>query len=454
MRICILPIFSISNLAGASELLHLSPQFFKRLDGLYFYHCIPKRLERYIPEKLDNVKYIIYNDEEQWNYYDQVGGVGASFLSLFNERIGKYPIDCVWSTRTALAASLSRMLWDSRTPEPSIPMFIEEFKACDYGKTHNIVNDLELAARSLGYVFGYGIFNTPVEKEIGISAAMRYLAPSMVKKIDENSRVIGDNVDIAKVERAKKKAKLKDKFTLFFGGRLNEAKRAKKLVEIYDRFFRFGRDVNVLITSPRAESGNYWQRKDTVKRFPEVEFKFNIDSEEFLKEACSSHVIISTSKHEGFTVGVLEMMCSGAVMLLPNEYWVKGLLLDFYDKYPFIYKDFVHAQAMLREVYDNYEEARKKMKPEMIAKRWFKDKNVELLELTAKEVKGGDCGEPGKQVSLDDFYNKLVELSDNYRSTEAPTRGKMSRFVVYKWLSSKYKDLCQNEIPEFIISDQ
>lgn len=473
MRIAVLPLFTINNVSGASELLHISPDYFKNVIGnVWFYYVVPRRIEDKLP-KLYNTTYV-FTDESKHSYYDQVADAPATFLELFNERMGRYPIDVVWTNRTAIAGFINRMLLDYRTGSPSIPVFIEEFGAIDYGNVMYAVREIELIQRSASYVGAKTIFNTDVERGIALHAARRYMTGSSVQKIIDNSTVIPHNVDMDKIRKARNVPKHR-RFTLFFGARLNSAKRADKILENYDKFFRFGRDVDVLITSPRAEST--WQKGDKMTKYPEVKFKFGIGSEEFTRECASSHVVLSASINEGFTVGVLEMMLLGPVVLLPNLPWVKGLLKDKFDEYPFRYDNFSDAQGLLKYVYDNYEDAQTKMEP---YRKWIEDqyglgtgpdfgkarldfmlKGIEeksryLKRFLNNEANDGllrrTLGTMGRldDFTLDDFYGMMIETSDTYEHRGTPSRGKLSRFFVYKWLClNGFEDVCDGPIPKF-----
>ena len=470
MRLVIAPIWTIKNASGASEFLDfkdLADEMFKGKEPVFLYLYAPLRFEGKLPEIKNTM--ILWYDDDKSLYYDQEVEIPEGFLRMFNERVGHHPIDAVWTNRTQAAMMMGRMLWDFRAKRNSIPVFIEVFESIDRNKGQTIINDLEMVTRTMAYAYEYPIFDSDVEMGKAVSSARRFVSGAIVDKIIQNSAVIPHNIPSSKIDQYKMNRTKNDKFVVFFGGRLNEAKRAKQLLEIYDMFYAFGRDVEIVVTSPREEAamGDKWKKK-----YKEIRFIYNCGFDMFVKEMVRADVVLSCSRHEGLTLGVLQMMYAGPVVILPKLYWVKGLLREKYEDYRYLYRNFEEAKAMLRYVYENYEESQQEMEKirkfvdETYGERmnygvkrleFMKGKMQEragfmtsvsgvseLLEKTLSEFSG--------EVSLDIFYDRMIENSDSFSKNRPVTRGMPSRYRIYKWLKNKgLVDRCDSEKAIFSI---
>lgn len=473
MRLLIAPIWTISNASGASEFLDfkdLADEMFKGKEPLYLYLYAPLRFQGKLPE-IENTKILWYDDDKSL-YYDQEVEIPEGFLRMFNERIGYYPIDAVWTNRTQAAMMMGRMLWDFRTKRNSIPVFIEVFESIDRNKGQTKITDLEMVTRTMAYAYECPIFDSEVEMAKAINSATYYVRGAVVDKIIQNSVVIPHNIPSAKIDVYKRNRTANEKFVVFFGGRLNCSKRAKQLLEIYDMFYAFGRDVEIVVTSPRAESkmGNKWKKK-----YKEIRFIYNCSFDKFAEEMVRADVVLSCSIHEGLTLGILQMMYAGPVVILPKLYWVKGLMKDRYEDYKFLYKNFDEAKMMLRYVYENYDESQKEMEKirkfvkDMYGERmnygiqrleFMKDKIgqrsgfvtsieciKELLERTLSEFSG--------TVSLEEFYDRMIKNSNSFSKNRPITRGMPSKYRVYKWLKNQgLEDICDSEMAKYRIGEK
>lgn len=474
MRIAVLPMYTISNLKGASEMYAfkgLLDKINKMSENLFCYYAIPIELLKESTPLKDGM--YIGADSRNYLFYDQEGSAPISFLDMFNERIGRYPIDVVWTNRTSGVPLLARMLRDSRSNESTIPIFIEEFKALDKGVSAYKTGPNDLILHSLGYYFGYGIFDHSEEKRLAMSAARRYCAASVIKQIDERSRVFNHNIDTDRIDYFKSRIEKNKTFTLFFGGRLNIMKRADRMLAIYDMFYKFGRKIKIIVTSPRAESK--LNCKAIIKdKFPEIEFIFNCQREKFLSSAISSHIALFTSHDEGFSLGTLETIYCGCVTILPRLGWVVNGILEGAD-YPFLYNNWTEAQALLRYAYENYEECNRKMEAvrEYIRKRYgthsknFGEVRIKYMQEVLKGREKKVAFIKGKQMvellddtlqnideafSLDEFYDLMISKSRAYSKSQkrSPNLGMITRYGVYKWLKKKgLKDTCEKPLPTY-----
>lgn len=249
------------------------------------------------------------------------------------------------------------------------------------------------------------------------------------------------------------------RFTCFFGGRLNRgAKRADVMFREYDSFFRFGRDVDITVCSPKEEG---WILDLVKQQYPEIQVLVQTPSDEFKQRAAKAHVFLNTSAHEGFSVGFTEMMYMtkyGTVLLAPRVPWVKGLFKEQFDKYPFLYENFDQAAAMLRWVHQNYEEAAAQAqylgdwtREQYDAKRtneehWQHFKKITDQELNDKMIRGlmsqsntellmESLERMPDVFSIPQLYQNMI---DNSRAMKAePRRGQTTKWAVRRYLMNQ-----------------
>lgn len=467
MRVVILPVISFPRVWSESEWLmyeKMARTWVERNPDAFVYFVTPDTPDK-LPEH-PRIRWIV----EKWydSFYDKVAMAGGTFLDLFNPRIGKYQVDAIVTSRTVASTQIARMLWDPRCGEDMMPLFTRELKAVDYGKAHQTLNDLEIVGRSLGYVFSYPIFDTAVDMGVAKDAALRYIQPFYVKKTFDRAFVNPCGIGVRDIDEHTKDVKKHEKFTCFFGGRLNwGSKRAPITLGFMDRFFAFGRDVRVIASSPSGES---MKTEAFTKKFASLELFPYMPTQDFWRKAKECHVFVSFSKIEGFTVGVVEMLYMGLIGLLPKSDWVKGLLMERYDDYPFKHGDETECLAIMRYVYENYEKACAQVAwlPEFIRERYncfetnqreyeymktivgktrqsylWSPENTRLMEATVAAL--------GDTFSMQDAWEKLVEISRGYSKTGPARRGQMSRYTFHKWLLSHgYSDTCQEEFPTYV----
>lgn len=481
MRIAVLPTMTLNSL-GDSEFAGFVErvQALQELrDDLYAYMIVPRGVQRLIddaglrPEKIE----FVFEDEAM-TFYTAHGETPASFLRLFNPLIGKYPIDVMYTSRSCVAGVLNRMLWDYRFRHP-LPIVIEESMAVDHGIKSQTVNDCELVARTLSYAVGWPVFHSDYEHGIAMSAAKRFLRPSIVDVLMRKSVVVERVLDCDRIDNVICDVKKNEQFTLFVGQRLNETKGAETLLKIYDQFYAAGRDVRILATSPRAESFTLerWRQGRAKKKgahskatvFPEVEFVQNCSQKDFWRHCAAAHVYLNMSEAEGFPLGFIEQLYCGPVAIFSDEPWVKGLLgEDVLKEYPYVFRTGDQAAMLLRRVHDDYKLASKwsDWLKEVVRKKFGQKKEItrkllnvfevanESLEskLTSggKELTDATLADLNEPLGIDSVYSEICKRSMWMK--EGHTRGgQVSKWMVYKYLLSLgYRDLCDGPEARFV----
>jgi len=480
LRIAILPMVGHTFFRGETEFL-MFRQFARDMRdwyGAFCYIMIPEIGKSQIRQEPG--MRIIYEGPFEC-FHDGVVSTPATFLELFNPRDGKYPVDLVVTSRGASGAVLQRALRDYRSDviplaisEPFddvLPLVLDESMPTDFGwKANPSIDWSELMARVVSYATAaYTFFDTERERQVALNSARRILSAQMLKNLETKMEAMPYGFSTAFVDECVKDVKRRDKLTLFMGQRHNIDKRWDEIVDIYNRFYAYGRDIGIVITAPKLESVS---ALPIVQSNEAIEVTFECEQPEYLRKAAGCHIALWMSKVEGLTVGLLQQMYCGLVCILPKLPWVKEILRDKYETYPFLYKTPMQAEKVLRDIAENYDAAKAKVAwaPEwakatydtsvcsryvyekmrdtlVLAKspcRLWTKSNVELFMAVRDAL-------PDKftfQEAIDTCYAKSQQL---YKGMRDPRRGKPSRWSLWKWLKGPggCKDTCKSELPTF-----
>lgn len=408
-------------------------------------------------------------------YYDKLCETPRTFMQMFNPRNGAYQIDALITSRRAMAADWARQMWDYRMKKP-LPVFIDESMTAEWGKTPSTVSEIDLIAETLGYASAWPVWDTEVQKRNALLACRHFLSGAKALQTVNRGVVIPCGFDPTRIDRIMAEQGVKPikendatapalgllpfqkerRFTCFFGGRLNRgSKRADFMLREYDSFFRFGRDVDITVCSPKEEG---WILEEIEENYPEINVLIHTPSDEFVARASRAHVFLNTSASEGFSVGFAEMMYLtkyGLVLLAPRLDWVQGMFGEKYDEYPFLYEDMEQARVMLRWVHENYEEAVRQaswlgdwVAHQYDSKRTYEAHWQHYRQTLDREVDGefvrNLMGEANRTLTLDAVSElpEVFDLDELYREMilqsramkDDPRRGQTTKYAVRLWL--------------------
>jgi glycosyltransferase involved in cell wall biosynthesis len=413
MRILTLPLVGSSErIASESDFLVYRNFHRMGIDNLFSFFLLPKGAEGKV-EAISNEK-LVFEDMEKSIYTMQsrIPDVMRKF-DIVGNRDDNALIEAIVTSRAVSALALSRFYWRAFFRNPPFPVFIVEPKVIDYGSTHNAFVFEELFARSVGYASSYTFFSTPNEKEIAVDQAKRYLSPAMVKRIMQNSMVMPLGINLEEVDKYRKNVPKNEKFTLLFSGRGNSNKNYVAILELFDKFFCLGKNIQIIMMSPLGLKCT--DDSDLRKRFPEIKFLSNLPRDEYLKVLCSSHISMNWSKVEGFTVGLIEQIRSGLMVIVPQKPWVKGLFGDeVFKSYPFMFSNETEAFVLIKHAYDNWEAQQGKIEASRKFIDDFEEKSVfiRMFEWMEKIVK--TCQEDfGTSASCKELSDEVIKEVGN-----------------------------------------
>ena len=501
MRIGILPLPTMKYLVSDPTVkanIRFINGMNKLRDDCYFHLVLSKSglmdgLE--IPERT-HVTFLEEQDYDGRIMYDMHCSLPIGFPRYFNMRYGKYPVD-IWTTsRTTASGLLRRQLWDYRLIQ-SIPVVLSEnmvvtppksmgkrdmdFRCALMARTVPVATYYEdMLMRSTAYATCPTLFPTDLPRREAFETAKMFLSAKSLEMMHKNIRVQTKGMDFDHVDKSIPYGMPKNnKFTLFYGGRLNEAHGADRMIKLYDEMYQAGRDVKIILTTPKHDC-TFLENELILKgrrRYGDsgdpdrhIDFYPGCPPHDFYAKAAGSHVFLEMSRQAGFGGGILEQLYMskyGLVPILPNVPWAWELVPD---DYTFLFKNESEARSMLRWVYENYDEAVKKSS--YISKyvydkfsmttnlpkyydileeifddftayqRLFSEGNVKLMNEAVDRLR--------TPFSLDDFFKLVILFS---RDTKfKPIRGKISRYIAYRWLLEKagMKDTCDSPIPRFV----
>ena len=207
-----------------------------------------------------------------------------------------------------------------RSPRSAIAII--EPKVITEDSTHNAICFQDLLLRATGYAASCNLFSTERERRLAEKLCKEFLSPALVHRAMENSHVVSLPIRCDEIDRVVESQPKAEKFTMFFGGRLTANKQWQKVLADYEKFFSSGRGVELIVCAPlgatslfKAERWGTWG-----------EINLGLPRDAYLKKLASCHVSMSNSIEEGFTVGIVEQIYSGLVVILPRKEWVEGLL--------------------------------------------------------------------------------------------------------------------------------
>lgn len=371
MRIALIPVVNNVELKSDSsaqtyvDMIRALNKVSKEVgEPLYFYVVLPKKLKDYEEfEQFDNVTVLIENRERQ-QFFEEVRTIDMpSIYKWFNQRVGLYQIDVVITSKTSVALAIQNILIDFRNASAKmdylrIPVIVYEDRAFGRRNTHNVLDSVEFALRSMSYGFLPSVFLTDFERDDTFDVIGLYLNHAMLKRAKENSRVIYQGIDTEEIDNIVEGVEKRDKFTLFWGGRISAQKRFDFVFDAYLKVYEMGYDVDILLTSPSnvMVPKTMGKAMKYLKKLKGLHVKLGVGRKEFMRFAKSSHCWLSASEAEGFSLGHAELGYIGVPGVVPDRPWSRLL---FGEDYELMYEpdDLESAVTMLLWVYENYDKA-------------------------------------------------------------------------------------------------
>lgn len=476
-----MPHTGLKNIRGDSNyLLFIDLARYLTKQGHYVYMYMP----RFAKDSVDRFPGLAYIFKDyDYDFYTEYGLVDIRTLAeKFSRTVGKYFIDVI-ITAMASQVPFYQVALSDYVHQRDVPCMVIEPAVYQEQKTgmheHQLRGRMSFIFQALGFAYSTPIFLAPHEKANAMENAKKCLSGSDVKRIDRNARIVSVGVPCDYVnEETKDITEKYDKFTLFFGGRLNSVKNPASIFDLYSKFVQSGKNAQIKVTSNTGQV-KFFAYGDGYKAYQKVkdviDITYQCPREDYVKIAKRSHVAIAWSRSEGFPVGFWEQMYMGLPLLFKNERWVRAQIPDWY---PWVFDTKNQAYAMLLDLYENYD---KVVPPVMDRMKEFIEENYNSNKIHAtieveldrmynlpeqyKSIKsirklivdGTSVFKPGTKVTVNDMIRMLGKLGRSFPedSRHRTLNAKFPRdYEIYRMmLEIGYKDTFRSPIPELIVPD-
>lgn len=475
MRVLLIPHTGLKKITAESNylmFLDLAKHLISK--GHFCYMIMPKYAQDQV-ERIPGLMYV-YKDYE-YDWYTEYGLINLREMAdLFSRVVGKYFID-VLVTAMSLQVPLYQLCLSDMYHQRDIPCIVVN-PAVMYYNPQNPIGKMSHWLHCIGYANSTAVFLSPYEKTVALDNCKHFLVPSEVKKVDETSLVLPVGVNCEEIDKITTGLPKFDKFTLFFGGRLNMSKKPERIFELYGKFFSAGHDVQVKMTTNTSETkfSTYNAGFDMYLKYKDaIDIQYSVPRDEYWKIAAQSHVGIAWSDEEGFPVGFWEQMYIGLPVLFPKKPWALSQLPDWY---PWVFKDKQEAYSMLLYIKENYDKVVEEMAPmrDFIRENYsngiiytvLEDRMLELTQqprsfMDAKSIKdlilrATELLEPGSTITLYTMLKLLEKLGSSFPAKwqDRVGRGSMPRdYEIYKMmLQVGYVDTYKRAKPELIVPER
>ncbi len=475
MRILLIPRIGLKKAyADSNYILFLDLATHLVKNGHFCYMILPKFAREHVT-RLPGLMYLF--KEYNYDWYTENGFIDLKEMSEnFSRVVGKYFVDAIVTAMPAQVPIYQLALSDA-VRQRDLPCITIE--PAVYYLRDNMVNRILHVMTHLGYANSSTVFLSPNEKAVALENARKCLAPSDVRKIEENSLVLPVGVPCDYIDTLTEDNEKYDKFTLFFGARFNNVKKPDKVIELFGKFLSSGKDVQIKMTTNTAQGkvGFLERVAKALQKYADVlDVTYQCPREEYLQIARRSHVAIAWSSDEGFPVGFWEQMYLGLPVLFVNRPWAVKQLPDWY---PWVFSSTEEAYAMLLYIYENYEQVSKDMErmKDFIRENYSSGKIYEAVEaeleritnlprayMPMKSIKEliKQCfplvQRLGKVITFDDMINIMSQVGNSFPKARSKRLGhpKFPRdYDIYRMmLSLGFQDTYKRAVPEFIVPDQ
>jgi hypothetical protein len=330
---------------------------------------------------------------------------------------------------------------------------------------------VELGLRGLAYAMLPTICSTELEKNEMVGASQLFLSEAYVKRIKENLMVIGRGIDVDGVLNISKNVSKYERFTCFYGARLTPQKRIDRVMEIFSRFYEIGYDVDILIVTSSDRILKIGKMRvigrnieEMLRRNKGIKLEFEVTKKDYIGKCARSHVWLSSSMYEGFTVGHIEMALTGTIGVVPRRAWSEEI---FGKDYMFMYDRENEALGMLKYIYENYRKANEYYVgvKERIEK-WAR--NISGVGMKVIEIMGNELERISNKMGISedvrytlesvckklgdefDMYEFMGEFRGMLRVKDLNVYSLPTSWEIRHWLMSNgYEDTYEKEYPTF-----
>jgi glycosyltransferase involved in cell wall biosynthesis len=268
-------------------------------------------------------------------------------VRLFAPQDGLYPVDALISMSPARTLSIADA-WGIRTPDTARPLIVNwDLLVRDDGAGEIRASASELLLQAAGAaVADLNVHESPVARRMALDVVRTHLSAGLVRRVLDSSIDVLQGIPVARLDDAIHEVPKREKFTVYYGGRFSTSKRVNELAEVIDYFYRFGRDVEFVVTTGSLDGQ---KRAKFEERFPEAELHVGLSQEDAWRVMASCHASICFSSHELFGMAFWEQLAAGLAVVMKAERWNAELVPP---EYPLMASNALEAGNLLRRIHD------------------------------------------------------------------------------------------------------
>lgn len=285
------------------------------------------------------------------SYRQQEATMDQHLVWKYAQADGDEPVDAVISMSPHRSLNLANAFSQKEARTSRQVIVTWDLLVRDDGAGEFVAGDEELIHAAAGNLASDLIIHeSPVARKMTLDVARKYLSMSSVKRIMENSVDVMQGISAERVKTAVETVKKREKFTVYYGGRFSKSKRLDEIAEVVDYFYKFGRDVEFVITT-----GSLDGTKDRKFRemYPHVDLKIGLSQEEAFNVMASCHASLCFSSHELFGMAFWEQMAAGLGVVMLGRSWNEELVPPGYES---LVQTPQQAGARLRMLYEEWQE--------------------------------------------------------------------------------------------------
>lgn len=284
------------------------------------------------------------------------------WMLRFSPAQGARPVEAVINASPARTVQLASG-YATRLETHERPVIVNwDLLARDDLKRGWQADDRELQAVYAGVAMAdLNLYGSPMMQWMTERMVKGMLAPAQVRRVLETGETIYAGVPVERIDEHSDVPK-RERFSVFYGGRMGAVKRIDDLSEVIDSAYRFGRDIDYVVCTG---SMPFWKKDQFVRKYPEVELHIGTNQEETWREMGGCHAAIGYSRHEMIGSMFIEEIAAGLPVVLKRHRWNESLLPD---DYPLWVDDKPQMHAKLRMLYEDWKED-----PDAYAAKWTAD---------------------------------------------------------------------------------
>jgi hypothetical protein len=265
---------------------------------------------------------------------------------------GTVPVDVIVSMSPARTLNVANA-WAMRCPETARPLLVNwDLLVRDDHSGEMTADEPELLQQAAGGASAdLNVHESPIARRMALDVARKHLSAANVRKLLDSSVDVPQGIPVERLMDVVRATPKREKFTVYYGGRFSTSKRINDLADVADAFYRFGRDVDFVVTTGSLD-GN--KRAKFEARFPQTELHIGLPQEEAWKVMASCHASICFSSHELFGMAFWEQMAAGLGVVMQAAKWNADLLPP---DYPYVVRGPLEAGAKLRMIHESWQRA-------------------------------------------------------------------------------------------------